>query len=332
MRDYYKMSKLIVKISDFSTSNLSAGQLKPLESGGKMASLGYNNNGSSGPLITQVGPLTLPYGMNVFDKAGPVKYSMDLSLRGYQEDEGVKAIYEAFTALDEWMIDQGCLNSKAWFKADLTKQRDVVKAFYTPMVKFSKDAEGNIKPYPPTIKINLRKDKNNSDAWEAKVYERVDGEVRKVEDKPLEDLLVKGSQVTTLIQCTSIWFAGSKFGLSWKATQIRMEKVPDSIRGYAMLDDTPSTRPSRPSQPPAAKVTSLDEEVEDDDAFDAPAPAPSPAPVQKQSVLTAMMPKASQPVSAPAADFDDEAEDHEPVPVPKKTTTVKKIVKTVKKN
>ena len=361
------MSKLIVKISDFSVSNLTAGQLKPLESGGKMANLSYNNNGSNGPLITQVGPLTLPYGMNVFDKNGPAKYSMDLSLRGYDSDESVTAMYEAFNALDEWMIDQGVLNSKAWFKAPL--DRSVVKAFYTPMVKVAKDADGNPKPYPPTIKINLRKDRTNADAWEVKVYERVDGDVQKVEGVPLEDLLIKGAQVTTLIQCTSIWFAGSKFGLSWKANQIRMEKVPDTIRGYAMLDEgasasqgaatqaprpsttrpaptpTPAPAPVPATRPAAAAATSKnkfsnldEEEVEDDDVFAPPAPVPTPTPVQpvakKQSVLTAMMPSLQAPAPVPVpADDDDDAGDFEPVPAPKKTTTtVKKVAKLVKKN
>lgn len=326
------MSKLIVKVSDFSIANLKEGQVKSLESGGKMASLSYNG----APFVTQIGPLTLPYGMNVFDKAGPVKYSMDVSLRGYEDDENVKAIYETFSALDEWMIDQGQKNSKAWFKTDLSKpeQRSVVKAFYTPMVKFSKDADGNPKPYPPTIKINLRKDKQNADAWEVKVYERVEGDVRKVESVPLEDLLVKGAQISTLIQCTSIWFAGSKFGLSWKANQIRMEKVPDSIRGYAFLDDTTSTASravaaSVKATPVVNKFASLDEDA-DDDVFDspsgpshpvAPSPAPAPAPVAVKT-----------PSSHPVATLDDEAEDHEPVAVPKKTTTVKKVVsKVVKK-
>ena len=331
------MSKAIVKVSDFSTANLSLSPTKVLESGGKMASLSYNNGDSNVPLVTQIGPLSLPYGMNVFDKAGPIKYSMDLSLRGYQEDANVKSIYDMFSALDEWMIDQGVKNSKNWFKADL--KHEVVRAFYTPMVKVAKDADGNPKPYPPTIKINLRKDRNNTDAWEVKVYERVDGEARKVEGVPLEDLLIKGAQITTLIQCTSVWFAGSKFGLSWKANQIRMEKVPDSIRGYGFIDDVPQSTSSRSASvsapaPAANKFSSLDDdEVEDDDAFDAPAPAPSPANTgaavaKKQSVLTAMMP------SHPAATVDDEeGEDHEPIPVPaKKMTTVKKVVKTVKKN
>jgi hypothetical protein len=319
------MSKLIVKISEFNVSSLSIGPMKSLDSGGKMASLFYKyGDNSSGVFTTQVGSLSLPYGMNVFDKAGPVKYSMDLSLRGHDENPKVKAIYDAFMALDDWMIDQGVKNSKAWFKADLS--RDVVRAFYTPMVKVAKDAEGNPKPYPPTFKINLKK---QNDQFDVKVY---DDAQRAYEGVPLEDLLVKGALVTSLIQCTSVWFAGSKFGLSWKAKQIRMDKVPESIRGYAFIDDddVPAAKASvRPAPASANKFAALEaepeEEAEEDEAFSAPVPSHP----QKQSVLTAMMPKATGP-AAPAS-VDEEAEDHEPIPVPKKTVTTKQVVKKVVK-
>lgn len=310
------MSKLIVKINDFSANNCSIGPMKSLESGGKMASLFYKyGDNSSNMLMTQVGSLSLPYGMNVFDKAGPVKYSMDLSLRGHDENPKVKAIYDAFTSLDNWMIDQGVKNSKAWFKSDLS--RDVVKAFYTPMVKVAKDAEGNAKPYPPTFKVNLKK---QNDQFDVKVF---DDQQQAYEGVPLEDLLVKGAQVTTLIQCTSVWFAGSKFGLSWKAKQIRMDKVPESIRGYAFIDD--DDVPARSSKPATSnssnKFAALEAEVEEDEAEDDFIPTPN-----KTNVVNAVLP-------TPAATIDDEAEDHEPIPAPKKTTTtVKKVVtKTTKK-
>ena len=315
-----EMSSQVVKISEFDASNVTFSAIKALESGGKQAYLSYNG----GKLTTQVGPLTLPYGMNVFDKAGPVKYSMDLSLRGYDDNPKVRQIYDAFSAIDEYMIDQGVKNSRAWFKTDLN--RDVIKAFYTPMVKIAKDQEGNPKPYPPTIKINLRK---NGESFDVKVY---DDQRRPYEGVPLEDLLVKGAQVTTLIQCTSVWFAGSKFGLSWKALQIRMDKVPESIRGYAFVDDEEGAAVAAPAPRKVAATSQnhfagLDEEeeAEEDEAFVAPAPTP----VKKQSVLSAVAPAAA----AAAQSMDDDAEDHEPVAVPKKTTvTAKKVIaKTVKK-
>jgi hypothetical protein len=133
--------------------------------------------------------------------------------------------------------------------------------------------------------------------------------------------------VTTLIQCTSIWFAGSKFGLSWKAKQIRMDKVPESIRGYAFIDDddvparSSKAAPAPSSNKFAALNTEVDEEDEgeEDEAFQAPAPTPS-----KPNVLQAMMPKAP----APAPSMDEDGEDHEPIPVPamaKKVVSAKKV-------
>ena len=296
------MSSQVVKINEFSTSNLSVSQVKVLESGGKMASLNYNG----GKLMTQVGSLALPYGMNVFDKAGPIKYSIDLSLRGHEENPKIQSIYDSFQALDEWMIDQGVKNSKAWFKTELT--RDVVKAFYTPMVKVAKDADGNPKPYPPTIKVNLRK---MDDKFEVNVF---DDKKRPYEGVPLSDLLVKGAYLTTLIQCTSVWFAGSKFGLSWKALQIRMDSVPDSIRGYAFVDDEDSVSAvASTKQAPVKqnKFASLEEDEEEEDFV--------PQPTQKKPSVVAA-------VTVPT--IDDEPEDAEPLPVPAKkvVTTAKKVV------
>lgn len=319
------MSNLIVSPKNFTCTNVSISPLKSLDSGAKQAFVNYAYDANTRKnLSVQISTLPVPYGMNMFDKAGPPKYSVDLSLRGYDDNPKVKQIYEMFTALDEFMIEQGVLNSKTWFKAQLT--RDVVKAFYTPLVRWSKDAEGNVKPYPPTLKVQL---KQRDGKFDVTLFDENKNELKGV---PLDELLVKGSQVTSVIQCTSLWFAGSKFGLSWKAVQIRMDKMPDSIRGYAFQDDedAPAAKPKfQQQQQKAAPVTaaspnkfsSLDaeeeDEGEDDAAFSAP---PAQKQQQQQSVLSAMMPQ----------EEEGEAEDVEPVKVPVKTTvTAKKIIKKV---
>ena len=120
----------IVQPSAFSVSKVSVSQPKVLDSGGKLA---YVNYGDSRSLLIQTPSLPSPFGMNVFDKNGPPKYSLDLALRGYQENPKVKAFYDALSSLDEYMIDLGVKNSKLWFKADM--KREIVQAFYTPIVK-----------------------------------------------------------------------------------------------------------------------------------------------------------------------------------------------------
>jgi len=257
----------------------------------------------------QVGSLPVPYGMSVYDKAGPVKYSVDMSLRGYDgENAKAKAVFDAFSQLDDFMIQQGVDNSKAWFKQQLSK--DVVKAFYTPSLRFSKDADGNPKPYPPTVKVAL---KQREGKFDTRVY---DDKKRELTDLPMEDILVKGANITVLIECTGVWFAGSKYGISWKAVQIRVDSLPDRIRGFAFLEDgesaasapSPAAVRAKTPAPNTFQALAEDEEVDDEEVFSAPAPAV----------------KAAAPAPGPA--FDDEADDIAPIAVPKKVATVKKIV------
>jgi len=308
----------VVSPTSFKVSNVTFSPVKTLESGGKQAYLNYNGQA----LVMQVGPLETPFGMSVFDKNGPPKYSVDLKLRGY--DDAVNhpktaVIYNAFHALDEYMLDQGVKNSASWFKG--AKSREVLSELYTPVVRFSVDAEGNRKPYPPTLKVKLNK---RDGKFETEIY---DDKKRSLSDIPLEDVLVKGAVLTSLIQCTGVWFAGGKYGLSWKAIQIRADKIPHSLRGFAFLEEGESESAqgsqSLPGALPVAapavsqnKFAALhdddDEEVDDEEALAAAPAAAAPA---------------AAPVAAPA----DEDEEEAPIPVPAKKTTmsVKSVAKKV---
>ncbi|NBR88045.1 MAG: hypothetical protein EBT61_21560, partial [Verrucomicrobia bacterium] len=116
-----------------------------MQSGAKSSWLNYNG----GTLTMQTAEdMSTPFGLNCADKFGPPEYSVDLSFRGADQRPDIKLLQEKLQAFDEFMIDQGVKNSKLWFKADLS--RDVIKAFYTPMVKYSKDKDGNVLQYPPT--------------------------------------------------------------------------------------------------------------------------------------------------------------------------------------
>ena len=297
------MSSAVVSPSSFDVSNVSISAPKLLPSGAKQAYLNYDGR----KLTMQVGSLPVPYGMSVYDKAGPVKYSVDMSLRGYEgENPKAKSVFDAFSQLDDFMIKEGVKNSKAWFKQDLSK--DVVKAFYTPSLRFSKDAEGNPKPYPPTVKVAL---KQREGKFDTRVY---DDKKRELTELPMEDILVKGANITVLIECTGVWFAGSKYGISWKAVQIRVDSLPDRIRGFAFLEDGESAQAPAPVRavakapaPNAFQALAEEEEVDDEEVFSVPQVAA---------------------VSKPAAPVfdDDEADDVAPVAVPKKVATVKKIV------
>ena len=307
------MSSNTVVASNFNTQKLSFSQLKVLDNGGKQCYANYDN----GAFVFQTPNCYLPYGMNAFDKAGPVKYSVEVSLRGY-EDAGskMKPFYDALSRLDEFMIDQGVKNSKSWFKSEMS--RDVIKAFYSPVIRLAKDREGNPKPYPPTVKLSLRQKRDSQD------FDVVCFDEKRVQYKgiPLEELLVKGAQVTCLIQCTGVWFAGMKYGLSWKLSQAIVTSLPQSSRNLAFVDSELDVSDVTPAPSKKAPAIVADEEEASDDGEDEAFSAPPP---KKPSVVAAVLPKAAP---APEPEEDDDADDAEPVPVPKKTSSVikKKVI------
>jgi hypothetical protein len=304
------MASNTVLASNFNTNKISFTQVKTLDFGGKQAYCNYDG----GMFVMQTPSCSLPYGMSAFDKAGPVKYSVELSLRGYNDAGKMKPFFDAIQSLDDFMVEQGVKNSRAWFKADLS--RDVVKAFYTPMIRFSKDKDGNPKPYPPTIKLSLRQ-KRDSQEFDIKCFDDKRQEYKGI---PLEELLVKGAVATCLIQCTGVWFAGSKYGLSWKAVHMRMDSLPRSAGAFDFVDDGEEF--TSKGSAVAAPVMVEDEEEEDEEEV-----APTPTPVKKSVVAAVMAPT---PAPAPAT-IDDEADDAEPIPVPKKSVTVVKKKVVVKK-
>ena len=296
------MSSSVVYPSSFTSKNITISAPRTLQSGAKQA---YLNYGGERLIMQTAVSMSVPFGLNVADKFGPPEYSVELSFRGHEQRPEVKEFMNVISQIDEKMLEEGVKNSKTWFKSDLG--RDVVKAFYTPSLKYSKDAQGNVLDYPPNLKLKLRKVNND---FEAKFYD-INGSPYK--GIPVEDLLVKGTQVTAIIECAGIWFAGSKFGLTWRAKQIAIHKLPERISDFAFKGLGASKAP----------VEDVEDEEEDSTEVDDEAAFRAPPTVSKASVLEAVMPKA--PTVLNPVD-DEEGDDVEAIPAPKKTIVKKKVV------
>lgn len=305
--DRIKMSSSVVYPSSFNSKNITISAPRQLQSGAKQA---YLNYGGERLVMQTAVAMSVPFGLNVADKFGPAEYSVELSFRGNEQRPEIKEFMDVIAQIDEQMLVEGVKNSKSWFKGDLG--RDVVKAFYTPSLKYSKDKEGNVLNYPPNLKLKLRKVNND---FETKFYD-INGNPYK--GIPVEDLLVKGVQVTAIIECAGVWFAGSKFGLTWRAKQIAIHKLPEKIADFA-FKGLGSVKP--PAEDVEDEEAPAENEVDDEAAFRAPP--------QKASVVAAVMPKAEPapaPAPAPTPVDDEEGDDVEPVPAPKKTVLKKKVV------
>lgn len=293
------MSSNIVQTSSFNSKNIKITEQKKFgEKGGKQSYLNYNNN----RLVMQTATMTVPFGLNVYENNGVNEYSVSLSFREMDQNPKIKEFMDVISQIDEKLLQEGHKNSKAWFKSDLSP--DVIKAFYTPSLKYGKDKDGNVTSYPPTIKLKLRK---FDGAFETKFYD-MDGNPYK--DIPIEDLLVKGVQITAIMECTGVWFVGSKFGLTWRAKQIAIHKLPEKLSDFAFKDLSKSL---------------------DDDAFRSSSTSSVIA-----SVMSQVMPQQVQQVQQVQQEKEDEKEDEkeekevddgddiEPMNIPKKV--VKKTI------
>ena len=302
------MSATTVLATEFNGRNVTVSQPKvvEVEVNGKRQSVGkkafVNYNGERLRLQSATA-MRIPFGLSIFtaEGGGQEKHSINLSFTGYQADGEVKSFYDAITALDASIIDQAVANSKAWFGK--VQSKEVISAFYTPSVKFGKDAS---KDYPPTMKLNLRR---NGATYDTKFYDTTGSPFKGL---PVAEMLAKGSQVTALMECSDVWIAATgKFNLRWNVTQLVVHKVPDSGADFAFRGLATASAASA-AAPVAEEESNQVEDAEEESTLRSP------------SVLAAVLPTAS-----PA---EEEAEEEEaPPPVPTVKITKKKPVVIAKK-
>ena len=259
-----------VLAAEFDASNVSFGELKTLQSGAKSVALNYAGR----PLVMQVSNLDVPYGLNAEDKYGPVKYSVNLSLRDFEGNPKVKAVFEALDGLDNRVMAE-CVERNWLKKPGMTQQILKQMKLYKPTVKFSEDENGNRKPYPPTVKVALRK---KNDKFETVFY---DTDKKEIKDVPIEDLIVRRMTATVLIECTGVWISSVGCGLSWKAKQFKVVSKPDGVgRGYGFVDEDEAPRAAAVRSSGAAKTSfaaAFDDDEEEEAVVDEEAVVAAPA-------------------------------------------------------
>ena len=84
----------------------------------------------------------------------------------------------------------------------------------------------------------------------------------KIQDN-IGDLLTKGCRVQCLIQCVGLWFAGGKYGCSWKIVQVKVNPSK-SISGYSFIDDSDDEEEDDNSNKLKADSAESDDEVVED--------------------------------------------------------------------
>jgi hypothetical protein len=233
------METFIRTTNEFDMSKLTFGNMKLLDTGGRLIYLNYNGD----PLIIQTPQMTAPFGLSSWSNEGDaLKYSMELAFKGIATKPIEARFLALLNAFDKKVLENVLENSPVWLKKKFTSL-EVIEALYTPSIKLPKDKNtGEVTDkYPPSFRMSVpyKDGKFMCDTYD------VDGK-----DLDLHALIkdgsTKGSRVTAIMQCSGVWIAGGKFGCTWRVLQMRIQRS-DALPPCAFTNDD-----------------------EEDDGFDAP--------------------------------------------------------------
>lgn len=211
------------------------------------------------PFILKPPKCELPYGVSQFPTAdkvvkgeeNKVNYSLNISFAGFDnqfaKNPKVGMFYQKWKKMESHIHKQLVKNSKKYLK-DNIKSMDVMEKMCWPIVKHSKDKDGEItNKYPPTFSIKLpRYGKDGAEPrFSTNLINDQGGESKLTvgpTNKELNEFNVyesfpRYSEIRTLIQCTSLQKV-AKLSMSFKAIQVKVFPGKNQISGNAFADDS----------------------------------------------------------------------------------------------
>lgn len=256
------------------------------------------------------------------DKAGNVtgyRYEMSLSFKGKEENARIQALHTFLEKLQNKFKKDGFENRITWFKDAFDDEPKFVAKLYHPMLVQSKDKDTG-KPdgkWPDTFKIKLPYDEDK----EVFTFEAHDMQKNELNFSEVWEKL-KGGKATPVLQLTSLWFAGGKFGATWRLVMSKFQVSNRTAVKYRDEDDDD-------------KGTHAVDDEDDDASVDIPPeviekakPAPSkPAPVVNPKIEDS---DAEEEVEEEEGDEDSEIEERTPSPPPRDPTPPPAPKKTTK--
>ena len=275
-------------------------------SGGKSVGV-LNANTKKGLYMST--PLMLTWGINEYVDEQTGKRTYDMSLQFPKDEyktEATTKFLENMMAFEAKLKADAIKNSKEWMnKPKMTAE--VCDALWTPMLKYPKYPEGHENAgdfdytRAPTLRLKVP-------YWEGE-YKI---ELYDTQSKPLfpndkgvlpTELVPKGIDIATVIQCGGLWFANGKFGVTWKLFQ-GVVKPRASMKGKCLVKLSETDRATLERSDPEGEETSVcvtmaddtDDEEEEmvEETVEAvaepelepePEPEPEPAPAPKKKVV-----------------------------------------------
>jgi hypothetical protein len=203
------------------------------------------------------------------------------------------------------VIDEVFENRQTWLRDDYDGVKSFVAKLFTPIVKHDKNKDtGKVEnKYPPTMKIKIPYDEK-TDVFNFACSD-MDGE-----DLDFKSCMtkLKGAKTKLIMELGGIWFAGQRYGCSWKVIRAKFDVLDSTTSANFVPDsDDEDEAPGRRKKP--TQHLEYDEDLENE----ALTHVPSPVVAKPSSKSKAPPPPPPPPPPAPIENSEDEVSD-EPVP------------------
>jgi hypothetical protein len=352
----------VILPKNLQASKLKFGEPKVLNNGSRAVYISYEGE----KLTLQTPLMSLPYGVGDFNdkpkpgvpplKGAPVddgpklkKYDLSVSFRGMDTSPALQTFLAKMQDVEKVIKEKCFENRLTWLRDDCDGMKTLADRLFSPIVKYDKDKETGkvVGKYPPTMKVKLPFD-NNTETF---TFDSMDMEGNELDFKSIMTKL-KGAKARLIIQLGGLWFAGGKYGCTWKVVKSRFETVSKSAVDFVQdSDDEDDLKKTdvhsdedveedalthAEASSPIAKLTKKvasttieESDVEDEDDVDIPPPPPAPKKAAKK--VPEPEPEEEEEVVEDAEEEEAE-EDHDsemdeedvPPPPPPKKTTVKR--------
>lgn len=306
----------------------------PLKKSAVSKSVYVNYGGEK--LAIQFPVMHVPYGISDSsdlnkDKKDTTKmpnYTMNVSFKGKEENKAIKNLFDKLQEIEEKIKADVFANRVTWLNDRYDDMEAVVSRLFSSNLQFDKDKETKkvLNRYPPTFRVKVPSASTVDEDGVVNTVFKFDASDMENNELNFVDILskLKGAKCQLIVQLMGLWFAGGKYGCTWKVMSGRFQ-VAQGVK-YTYVEDSDDDAPTK----------EVDEEDEDEITADHVDEAPSP-PAPKKATKVAAAPPPPVTYVAPSdneeeeeeEDVEEEEEDEPtpPPPPPKKTvkkTTVKK--------
>jgi len=150
--------------------------------------------------------MTSLYGPILYDTRDSNKYHIELSFKGYQNDSQLRNFFSCLNGIDR-RVNNFLFKNKNYLKLS-----NKIDSYYNKQVRFISDMNESSK-VDSIIKVKLFK--NMTETY--------------LKDQPnqkydFSDIIGNKTKVKAFIKCNGLWYYSGKFGLSWKAYKLIVDR------------------------------------------------------------------------------------------------------------